>query len=865
MAFLVFLPFIKEGKSFAWYSDGVNQFYSWLVYVNRTVREGVSSLLSGEGWTFPLFNFSNSIAVPNLQYGVLILLVALCPPEHVVEFHTVFVLFNYYLIGLSFLYFGRYFKQKFLPAAAGAISYTFCAFSLFAGVRHPFFLMPMILLPLLIIGTEKVMRRERSWTLTISAFLSITPLYGVYFSCMQAVFVFLYVCVRFFDLYREDRPRSFIRMWGRLFAWAGPGILLGCLTAIPALISILSGQRVGADIWEYTNPLLYDKKYYWNLLLTFPITAAGSGNWMYLGFSVLALPAVCLLFIRRKRESRALRTLFLILGLMHLIPAAAYVMSGFSNISNRFCFGLAFCVCAILMFQLPEMNSMSWREGALLGGVEAAYLVCFAVVKGYIRRIFALPLLCSLGVVFFCGRSKKIGERALMAVCLGITCFSVTLTAFERFDKSERNYVKQFYDNPQERLNQGQYSALGRSGPVAEDESFFRVAGGSSLFMENNFAFAYDLNGWTSYPYYGQSQEYTAWIREMEAPRGHLAHDYFIPVRQAHLLTLGNVKYYAARDSDQADWPYGFIPVDQVDQDTILENENWLPVGYTYDCYLSREEYDKLNSLEKRDALMQAVVLEDVPSAGTIKEKGGLDFSARQLLYTAQSDGAVWENGALRVEKKNASITLSFAGLPETETYLRIVGLDLTGYTGPDYWDLKAETPETSASGNWQTDQYVYASGQHNQLLDMGYSQEGMTSVTITFPAKGSFRLEDIQIWCQSMDNFSRQAAELRAESLENVETDWRSLKGTVSVSGNKILCVTLPWHEGWTAYVDGEETALFHANTGFMGLEVSEGEHTVELRYWMPGLTAGIILTGLGVVSCIVLACSGKRKKENM
>ena len=81
-----------------------------------------------------------------------------------------------------------------------AIAYSFCGFSILAGVRHPHLVVPMIFLPLLIIGAEKVLRKEKAYLLLVVVFLSLTTQWGIYFSCMQAIFVIIYIFVRFPDI-----------------------------------------------------------------------------------------------------------------------------------------------------------------------------------------------------------------------------------------------------------------------------------------------------------------------------------------------------------------------------------------------------------------------------------------------------------------------------------------------------------------------------------------------------------------------------------------------------------------------------------------------------------------------------------------
>jgi uncharacterized membrane protein YfhO len=54
----------------------------------------------------------------------------------------------------------------------------------------------------------------------------------------------------------------------------------------------------------------------------------------------------------------------------------------------------------------------------------------------------------------------------------------------------------------------------------------------------------------------------------------------------------------------------------------------------------------------------------------------------------------------------------------------------------------------------------------------------------------------------------------------------------------------------GWTATVDGRPAPILDANYAFRAVEVPPGSHTVRLRYRPPGLYAGLLLTGLGLIA---------------
>ena len=868
ICFFVFRSFSRAGVSFVWNSDGRGQHLARLLYLSKTFREALTSLLSGDGWTFPLYDFRSAYTAIDLQIGFPQILAILFPPDKIDVFYNLLVLSGYYMSGLTFSVLGFYFRRRPPAVLAGAISYAFCGFVLFTGVRHPHFIVAMWFLPLLVIGAEKVLR-GKSWLLLVMVFLSLTTQWGLYFSCMQAVILVMYITVRFFDYYKTDRVREYLRLWGRLFVWGGTGALLACMVAVPSFYAIIGTGRVGRDITAFRNLLHYNKDYYLSFLNFFMVSPSVVGDWTILGFSAVSVPAVLWLFTKRGRPYRALRILFVLLTLMLWVPAVGYTLSGLSNISNRFCFAYALCVCSAITFLFPDPGELQFRDLVLPG----IWLVVYAALPfidrtpipgfRYILMVYALLY----GVLLFGTLAGRLGRKLLRPGLILVTCVSVCLSGTLRYSPDFENYVAEFIASPLELSAREQYASLAQSRAVREDTGFFRVGGSNVAYQELNMAFYYDLNGMTMYPYFGWSEDYLDWLRENEYTFYKNKQHLYGVGPDAWLLTLAGNKYYALRSGGKKPVPYGYSSVETIENgrytEEILRNDNALPLGYTYDRYMAREDYLLMDPLDRQENMMRAVVLDNAPERVSV-ERAKPVLSAERIPYTVEeTDGLTWENGILTVKKAGATIRLTFEGKAKAETWLRILDLDLTRGSSSRRWTLTTTAENVTTYADFAADGYVYANLMHTQMLPLGYSEDGLSQVMLSFPEKGTFLLRDLEIWCQSMDALAREASALRQEPLRDIRTNWRGLHGSVKVSGDKILCLSLPWLDGWSAYLDGEKAPLLHANTAFMAIEVPAGEHEVELRYMLPGLLPGLGLSLAGLV-CLFVLLRGQRRSRS-
>ncbi|MBQ5889791.1 MAG: YfhO family protein [Clostridia bacterium] len=93
-----------------------------------------------------------------------------------------------------------------------------------------------------------------------------------------------------------------------------------------------------------------------------------------------------------------------------------------------------------------------------------------------------------------------------------------------------------------------------------------------------------------------------------------------------------------------------------------------------------------------------------------------------------------------------------------------------------------------------------------------------------------------------------------RETSINNdFSVDNRGFTSTVSLDKKNYVFYTVPYEEGWTAYVDGKKVDIEKVNVGFMAVLVGEGEHTIRFEYMTPGLEMGLIITMVGFVLLVI------------
>ncbi len=69
----------------------------------------------------------------------------------------------------------------------------------------------------------------------------------------------------------------------------------------------------------------------------------------------------------------------------------------------------------------------------------------------------------------------------------------------------------------------------------------------------------------------------------------------------------------------------------------------------------------------------------------------------------------------------------------------------------------------------------------------------------------------------------------------------------------------SVPYDEGWSATVNGEEAPIIRANTGFMAIKIKEGNNSISFKYFTPGLKIGFIISCAACILFEIYMLCGK------
>lgn len=223
---IVFSWYFLTGRTLIWQGDGWTQHYRALVYYAKYLRTILRSIIYEHRLVVPQWDFSlgegNDI-LQTLHYYVMgdpfAFFSVLVPTRFLHVYYDFMVLFRMYLAGVAFSC--LCFHQKRMgrcAVMAGTLTYVFCYWAIYNAARHPYFLNPMIYFPMLVMGIERILRKEKPYLFILSVGLSAVS--NFYFFYMLSLLTALYAVIRLLT----DHRIVFRQGMGMLFRLGGGGM-----------------------------------------------------------------------------------------------------------------------------------------------------------------------------------------------------------------------------------------------------------------------------------------------------------------------------------------------------------------------------------------------------------------------------------------------------------------------------------------------------------------------------------------------------------------------------------------------------------------------------------------------------------------
>ncbi len=810
--------------------DGWHQYYPFLLKLWDHFHEGTGLLYD---WSMGMgTNFLSMLS----YYGSspLNLLLVLVPVR---EFRVLFTLLVCLRIGAAGLFTGlflkRIFKNPGWSIAFFAAGYALSGY--FLGYYwNNMWLDTVALYPLLCLATVKLFREGKSWLYVLVLALSLFSNYYIgYMSALFTVLVFFALCIL-------DRVGflDFLKKGFRLLIATLLGAGLTAVLLLPAFFGLLNTVST-------TDPAPVYVSFYESVrdLIT-PLSSFHAPTVME-GLPNLSTAALLSLFAfgffwAKKialREKLVFFAVLLFLLFSMNFSVLNYIWHGmhFTNmIPYRFAFLFSFVVVVMAYrYYKTALPHFDWIDAVGMLLFAALLMICafgfypngsvLGTVAVVALAVVAL-VFCSVGIIsrrtltlFVCGTLtvELCVNAALGTGAVGNTSYS------EYFDTKRGEEMETLVEKVKEM--------------EAQSQDFYRME--STEWRSLNDSCFYNYNGISQFAS-SANVNVSTFLQALGMPADP-GSNRFVYVHGTPLAdTLLGVKYLVQKSGYLSDTGMTLLSAPKNGSTSALyQTSSFAGLGFLLEEEAGDFQFDSTQKpYEKQNALFRALTGLKGDLFSVVAPSGG-----EHMGLSVQDEGEgkyrfSWQEG----EESSPRVLRFSYTLPQTGMVYIYADVPLANFTQVNNaWHCIEDYPNFFSAG-------YFREGEEFSLRTViqEETQEAFSD-TATFYVCTM----DQALWEEGLEKIKDE--KLVITSFEDTEVE-----GKITAGADGYLYTSIPWEPGaWRVWVDGKEVQAVPFAGSFVGLYLTQGEHTVTFSYSPKGFAIGAYITA-GSVLLFVLLC---------
>ncbi|MCD7890434.1 MAG: YfhO family protein [Ruminococcus sp.] len=777
--------------------------------------------------------------------------------EHVRDALTFILIAKIGFSGAFFSCFLRYtFRRKDFSICIFSTMFALCSYML-GYYWNVMWFDTIALFPLVMMGVVAIAREKKWMTFTFSLALSLIANYYIgYFTCIFTIFMFAAAVL----LCTKGVKDFFHKLWIMIRS-SVLGIALDGFILLPAYYglqlthsanNVFPSEMSLYESWIdiFSNMLSYSE----------PATKEGLPNFAC-GMLAIVLFGVFLFSSGIKiREKISALVMLAVITVSCNINILNYIWHGFhftNMIPYRFAFIFSFVLVAaafraydviltngLKIYQIILMLAFPWvvfylKYMSVSANEEATFSLSDETIKNSLI-ISAVFIFIFLAIKIFPFNDVK-KRNSVMSVCIGAAvvceCYSNALIGVQTVGHSSYSSYPTKYEDVSNML------------ALAE-------ANEESVFYRTEMMKTWTLNDSALYGYYGISQfssaaneSVTRFLKKLGLYASEAGNRYYYRLSTPIVNSMLGLKYLISREGEYNGEEMALSYVGNSDQVYLYENNYPLSLGYMVDSkVLELENKGYLNPFEFQNELVEYCTGIEEPC-----------FTAQPVALASTNNGVtITKNsyGSYSFTKNEDSTS----GCTATYTYDGIDGYYLYGYlTNGGLNTASVKSMNRTVDSSVDVSDYPI-------VFPMGNAQSDSTSeVELKFSndsQTGSFKL---MVYALSQSVFEQVYEELADEQLNITKFSDTEIEGTITAEKDGVMLLSIPYEEGWSVYVDGEEVDTVEIMFAMLGANVSAGTHSIRIVYVPEGFTEGTAATAAAAVICVVIIvfdCK-RRKKE--
>ena len=266
---------------------------------------------------------------------------------------------------------------------------------------------------------------------------------------------------------------------------------------------------------------------------------------------------------------------------------------------------------------------------------------------------------------------------------------------------------------------------------------------------------------------------------------------------------------------------YGFHPSYQKDNLTLYKNQFALPIAFATQSLYKDVTFND-HTLDNQTQFLNQI-------AGLNEE-----YFYPINHHTDSGDSVVNLNGT---DTEDATISYSIEVPDNSQVYLSMTKLNFSN-------DKKKQV-DIIVNGEKKS----FTTDNAFTFFNLGYTENKQTfDIQVKFPGNAQVSFESPTFYRLDTKKYTEAISKIKENPVE-VSSYKNKVTVNYKVKNETSIFFTIPYDRGWSAYQNGKKLQIQQAQTGFMKIDVPEGEGTITLSFIPKGFVAGASCSLIAII----------------
>ncbi len=783
-----------------------------------------------------LGNFFNYLSSP------LSLLVLLFGHKNVPVFVGVLIFLKGALASSTFTYYLKESKQfrYHNPMTAGlGLFYGFSAYFV-AYYWNIMWLDGMFLLPLVILGMERLVDDRKPWLYVIT--LTLVMFSSYYMAYMTAIF-----CVMYFLMYYVSHYDFKLKTLGlgvaRCFGFALIALGLACCAFLPLYFTLKTTYATSGAFPETAKTYFNFFDFVVNHFASLEPTIRSSGDTVlpnvYCG--VITIMLLVLYFYVPSIKLKEKVAHLVLIGAMYAsfnLNILNYIWHGFhfpNDLPYRQSFAYIFILLTVAAMTLKHIKEIRRKDLLTVSIISAAFLMIAEKVGSQnittSTIVLSVVFIIIYAIVLSLFQSKTFRDD-MVAILLFICMFcevAVSDSGHFEIDQNIGTYA-------------GKYKEMQQCINFIDDKE-----DGDNYRMEITYPYRIMEPCWNGYNgiscFSSMAPEKTSNLQYNLGLKSNYVNSFTYHLQTPIYNMMFGLKYIVNNsDSTNMNLAY-FERIGHTGNMEIYKNNYSLPLCYAVNSDLQHWNYYNSNPfVSQNDFIAKATNMKDDVMVNV--PVSNITYSNIDAFTQDVGSGSYVYYKTVSDQDGSFTATIDCTETKNYYVYVQSRGLN----------DITVSTADESFKNTQDvTEPYI---------IDVGIREAG-DQIVIDCPCKDNSGTVEIYCAYTDGDRFVDAYNQLNDSGAMKI-SKWKDTKivGTVAVEENQDLFTSINYDTGWNVYVDGEkvnEEDIFKYGNALLGVHMEPGAHQVQISYRAPGFRLGLAISFVTLLVALFLAFGPK------